>query len=249
MQKILVTGGSNGIGRATISKLLMTHNDCYVINLDLTAPQTLLPREQYIECDVSNLKCVQRAFAQSEANHNYTDKYDGIFSNAGIHMSGNIETLSFEDIQKTIDTNLMSTIYVLKTFLPHLHSGGAIVLNASDQSLIGKRNNFAYGLTKGALGQMTKALALDLADRNIRVNAVCPGTIESSLYHKAVKKYCQQSNKKASDVHQWEAQEQPLGRIGQPEEVASLVLFLLNSTQSGFMTGCLIPIDGGYSAK
>ena len=123
---------------------------------------------------------------------------------------------------------------------------GAIVVMGSDQSFVGKRNSFAYGLTKSALASMAKTTALDYAPFNIRVNAVCPGTIETPLYHNAIDRYCEISGADKQAVHQEEASLQPIGRLGQPEEVAAYALFLAGSTAS-FITGSLQGIDGGYT--
>ena len=93
---------------------------------------------------------------------------------------------------------------------------------------------------------MAKTTALDYASYNIRANAVCPGTIETPLYHSAIDKYCASSGADKAQVHAAEAALQPLGRLGQPEEVAQLVLFLA-SDKAGFITGSLQVIDGGYT--
>jgi hypothetical protein len=125
---------------------------------------------------------------------------------------------------------------------------GSIVLLSSDQAIVGKRNSFAYNLSKSALASMAKTTALDFAEFNIRANAVCPGTIETPLYHKAIDQYCQKSGANKEEVHQEESELQPLGRLGKPNEVAELVLFLI-SDKSSFITGSLQLIDGGYTAQ
>ena len=125
---------------------------------------------------------------------------------------------------------------------------GAIVIVASDQALIAKGNSFAYNLSKHALASIAKTTAIDYAKFNIRANAVCPGTIETPLYHQAIDKYCQQSGADKAQVHQEEAALQPLGRLGKAEEVAELVSFLV-SDKASFITGSLQVIDGGYTAQ
>jgi 2-keto-3-deoxy-L-fuconate dehydrogenase len=127
-------------------------------------------------------------------------------------------------------------------------NNGAIILMASDQALIAKHNSFAYNLSKSALASMAKTTALDYAKYNIRVNAVCPGTIETPLFHQAIAKYVAQSGRDIDEVHQEEAAQQPLGRLGQPQEVADLCYFLA-SDKAKFITGSLQLIDGGYTAQ
>ena len=128
------------------------------------------------------------------------------------------------------------------------NKNGAIILMSSDQALIAKHNSFAYNLSKAALASIAKTTALDYANFNIRANAVCPGTIETPLYHQAIDKYVKSSGADKDKVHQEEASLQPLNRLGQPEEVAELVLFLA-SDKAKFITGSLQVIDGGYTAQ
>ena len=125
---------------------------------------------------------------------------------------------------------------------------GAIILMASDQAVIAKHNSFAYNLSKAALASMAKTTALDYAKFNIRANAVCPGTIETPLYHKAIDNYVARSGADKTQIHAEEAALQPLGRLGQAEEVAELTYFLA-SNKASFITGSLQMIDGGYTAQ
>ena len=114
--------------------------------------------------------------------------------------------------------------------------------------IIGKPNSFAYNLTKHALASMAKTTALDYAAFNIRANAVCPGTIETPLFHNAIDAYCQRSGADKAEIVAEEAALQPLGRLGQPEEIAALVNFLI-SPEASFITGSLQSIDGGYTTQ
>ncbi len=112
---------------------------------------------------------------------------------------------------------------------------------------ITKPKSFAYTVSKGAIAQMTKSLALDLADQKIRVNAICPRTVDTALYRDTIQNYANKVGISFAEAQKGEEKEFPLGRIANPKEIAELVSFLL-SDKSRFMTGGLMTIDGGYTA-
>ena len=148
-----------------------------------------------------------------------------------------------------MNINLKGTLFALMEGAPYLveNGGGSIVLMASDQSLIGKTNSLVYGATKGAIGQMTKSISLDLGPKNIRVNAVCPGSIRTPLSIDVFDRYAKKLNVDVEELWAIEAAQYAVRRIGEPEEVADLVYFLA-SDQSSFVTGSLYSIDGGLTA-
>ena len=115
----------------------------------------------------------------------------------------------------------------------------------SDQSFVGKAASSVYGMTKGAIGQLTKSTAIDYAPYNIRVNCICPGTIDTPLLHKAVDHFAFVTSAKKEDIYNSLNTIQPLGRIGKAEEIASAVAYIL-SDENSFMTGSLVSVDGGY---
>jgi len=236
----VVTGGSSGIG-LSIVKLFEQHN-YHVFNLDLS-PSSF---GEFCYCDVTNISQV------NDIIDNIVNKQsiDVLVSNAGIHFSANIENTSEDDFDRVFNINVKSAYAAVKAVLPSMkaNKNGAIIIMSSDQALIAKHNSFAYNLSKAALASMAKTTALDYASFNIRANAVCPGTIETPLYHQAIDKYCQKSGADKDEIHQEEKSLQPLNRLGQPEEVAELVLFLA-SDKAKFITGSLQVIDGGYTAQ
>ena len=122
---------------------------------------------------------------------------------------------------------------------------GSIVLMGSDQVFIGKASSSVYGMTKGAIGQLTKSTAIDYAPFNIRVNCICPGTIDTPLLHKAVDHFSAKTGTAQDEVYKSLDGVQPMGRIGKPEEIAQSIVFLL-SDESSFTTGSLFAVDGGY---
>lgn len=236
----IVTGGSNGIGEATVLRLL--DDEYLVYNLDITPSQ----HGKYIHCDMRSVSSVAEKVRQIGEKH---IAIDVIVSNAGRHLSATIENTSEEMFDDLFALNVKGAYSLVKHALPYMkNAGGAIVFVASDQALIGKPNSFAYNLTKTALASMAKTTALDYASFNIRANAVCPGTIETPLYHNAIDAYCERSGADKNQIHAEEAALQPLNRLGKAEEVAQYIAFLC-SEKASFITGSLQVIDGGYTAK
>ena len=125
---------------------------------------------------------------------------------------------------------------------------GTIVTIGSDQSSIAKPNSTVYGMTKSALLSLTKSIALDYAKYNVRANCIGAGTIDTPLYRTAITNYSNKSGISMEQIEKEEEMEQPIGRIGTPNEVAELAYFLSQDTAS-YITGALIPIDGGYTTK
>jgi len=236
----VVTGGSSGIGLSIVK--LFEQNNYQVFNLDLS-PSSV---GEFCHCDVTDVSQV----AEVINNIAKQQTIDVLVSNAGIHFSANIENTSEDDFDKVFNINVKGAYAAVKAVLPSMkaNNNGAIIIMSSDQALVAKNNSFAYNLSKAALASMAKTTALDYAAFNIRANAVCPGTIETPLYHDAINNYCQKSGANKAEIHQEEASLQPLNRLGQPEEVAELVLFLA-SDKAKFITGSLQVIDGGYTAQ
>lgn len=244
-QVAIVTGGSLGIGLAVCQTLC--EQGYRVYNLDIRDFETPLSGATWMACDVSDCtqvsSCVERVAQQC-------GRIDALVSNAGVHFSATIEDTTEADLERVLAINVKGAYAAVRAALPSMKARrqGSIVLMASDQALVAKRNSFAYNLSKAALASMARTTALDYADYNIRVNAVCPGTIETPLYHAAIDNYVQKSGADAQAVHREEAALQPLGRLGQAREVAELTAFIL-SDKAAFMTGSLQVIDGGYTAQ
>lgn len=243
----IVTGGSSGIGEATVR--LAQRRGYRVYNLDVLPPPpaSSLRDDTFIKCDVTNhgeVEEVVKAIAHREAG------IDALVISAGVHLSANIEQTSEDDFDRVMSVNAKGTYCLLKSVIPLMKEKrkGSIVIVSSDQAFIGKKNSFAYNSSKAAIAAMARTIALDYAPFGIRCNAVCPGTIDTPLYQNAVQRYASRHGLEPDAVHQEEAQEQPLGRIGTPEDVANFIDFLIGDTSS-FITGALLPIDGGYTAR
>ncbi len=238
---IIITGASTGIGQAT--KNLLRSRGAIVYNLDLSLPQGETSMYDVV-CDVRDRDQVKRTI---DMIHSKTNRIDMLFANAGIHLFAGIEETTDEEFDTIIATNIYGTFYTLKAVLPIMKAQqkGSIVLMGSDQTFVGKGRSAAYGLTKAAIGQLTKSTAIDYASSHIRVNCICPGTINTPLLHKAVDKYASLTSGDKDQIFIDLDKIQPMGRIGTPEEIAIVVAFLL-SDENTFMTGSLISADGGY---
>ncbi|WP_372762926.1 SDR family NAD(P)-dependent oxidoreductase [Pseudoalteromonas sp.] len=242
MSKVaIVTGGSKGIGLAVVQRLLLS--GYAVHNLDITPSDS----GEFHYCDVSDVNAVRACINAVAAQ---TQRIDLLVSNAGKHLSANIEDTDEQTFDALFALNVKGAYAAVQSVLSLMKAqhNGAIVLIASDQAMIGKQNSFAYNLTKHALASMAKTTALDYARYNIRANAVCPGTIETPLFHNAIDAYCKKSGANKTQVVAEEARLQPLNRLGQADEVAALVNFLA-SDDAAFITGSLQSIDGGYTCQ
>jgi meso-butanediol dehydrogenase/(S,S)-butanediol dehydrogenase/diacetyl reductase len=249
----LVTGGTSGIGAATVR--LFAAEGAHVV---LTGRRSdrgekiaeearrLGVRAEYAPADHSILADCERSVAETIR---LFGRVDILFNNAGIVMKGTAETTSEADWFALINLNLTGVWRMSRLVLPHMRAqgGGVIVNNASDWGVVGAADALAYAVSKAAVVQMTRCMALDHATENIRVNAVCPGDT-------FVDRWIEKGYFVASDPITLEqakadaASELPMKRFGLPEEIARAVLFLA-SDDSAFMTGQALVIDGGNTAR
>lgn len=254
---IFVTGWTSGMGKATVLQAALNGAKVAFVGrrfVEWTAviqeALALWVTEQnilFFQCDVTNFTVLDAVVKNVIAKR---WKIDGLFCCAGSHIVWDILSTSLDERNTLRNLNVTSMFMTMKYVLPYMieHQGWNIVLMGSDQSLIWKKKSSIYGATKAAIWQLTKSTALDYAEYGIRVNAICPGTIDTAQAARAATTFAQErfewDVQKARDDF---AQAQAIKRLWTPEEVAQLVNFLL-SDQAAYMTWTLVSIDGGYTA-
>lgn len=199
MKTIFITGGSTGIGAASVRKFIaegwnvgfmdINTQAAHALADELNCPDRLL----FIEGNTRTRSDIRRAVEATVARFG---SLNSVFANAGIHRCNTILDIADEELDLMIQTNIYGTVNTLREAIPPIieAGGGSIVINASDQWFVGKPHSFAYGLTKGALGQITRSLAIDLGPKNIRVNAVCAGTIRTPLVDNLFVKFAEENH-------------------------------------------------------
>ena len=237
---ILITGGASGIGKATA--LLCAEMGADVILVDLNE-QGLQQTAQEIGKESTTVKVVNLTnLEQLEEMISSLPKLDGVVSNAGIVYSLLAKFNEPSDMERIFSINTFSHINLVQGLIKHkkLNKGASIVFTSSMSGVYcGIAGGSLYGATKSALAGYSKALALELAPRGIRVNTVHPGMIQTPLTA---------NTSLSQEVLDEDAKNYPLGRYGKPEEVASAMAYLL-SDATVWMTGTQLLIDGGYSLK
>jgi len=250
----LVTGGTSGIGRATAlafaregAAVVVTGRRVEFGEAVVAEVQAFGGRASFIAADHTRPKDCRRVVETVVAE---LGRLDILFNNAGIVVTGTAESTSEEVWAAALAINVTAVWRMCKLALPHMRARGegVIVNNASDWGLVGGANAVAYCASKGAVVQMTRAMALDHARENIRINAVCPG--DTFVKRWVRDGYFQEPDSPASlekeIVEMGKAL--PMGRLGRPEEIARAVLFLA-SDESSFMTGATLMVDGGNTAR
>lgn len=244
----LITGGTEGIGFATAQLFLREGASVMISGRNQEkggrALKKLRPlgKVAFVRGDVSVERDAKRMVDSTVSKYG---RIDILFNNAGVYIEKLAEATSEKEWDLVIDTNLKGTFLVSKHAVPYMRrqGGGRIINNSSDAGIIGNRSCPAYCASKGGVTIMTKAMALDYAKDGIRVNCVNPGNVATPMLDREVRKA-----KDPSEYLRQCCENQPMGRIGRPEEVAQAVLFLA-SDEASFVTGAAVSVDGGITAQ
>ncbi len=245
---VLITGGAKGIGRAICHAFSKAKYKVYFVDLDTGAGKELasaMPGSVFIPCDVGDQESIRQAVEQVAK---VEKKIDVLVNNAGIAL--NHDFLSGDAVsafEKVIDVNLRGT-FSFSHYTAQYMTNGAIINIASTRALQSEANTEGYSASKGGIVALTHAMAMSLAPRHIRVNAISPGWIDVQQYQSAA------SNKPSPhanphQITQKDQEQHPVGRVGIPDDIANMVLFLSDKEKSGFITGQNFVVDGGMTKK
>ena len=240
---VLVTGGGKGIGLG-ISRALLDAGAEVLIAQRSSLPTELAQKAgvDWIEADLSQADSYAVIAEAVGARH---DRLDALINNAGFMFEQSLEQMQIEDWNQMLAVNLTAPAFLSRVLLPLLRAAdGASIINiGSIEGLAANPEHSAYCASKGAIHALTRALAVDLGQDKIRVNAIAPGWIRSELSDNYI-------NAQQDPATAWEGlyRMHPAGRVGEPNDVGKLAVFL-SSDAAEFITGQVIVIDGGRTSK
>jgi NAD(P)-dependent dehydrogenase (short-subunit alcohol dehydrogenase family) len=244
----LITGAGSGIGRA--AALRFAAEGAAVAVLDLRAEAAaetveLIAKEDgraiALAADVANAAQVEEAVGRAVAEFG---RIDVLYNNAGVDSRGSVEVAEEDNWDLAFAVNAKGTYLVSKAVLPHMQTG-SIINQGSVAGLVGIPNFAAYCASKGAVIALTRSMAVDLSPRGIRVNVICPGTVYTPLMEPMLRA------RGDGDLQAGLAKtlvKYPIGRLGTPDEIGCVALFLA-SDEASFMTGSVVTPDGGMTSQ
>jgi NAD(P)-dependent dehydrogenase (short-subunit alcohol dehydrogenase family) len=245
----VVTGAGLGIGQAAAAAFARQGVSVVVVDRNPVSGESTVQALQkeglrglFVSADVSSEADVKNMVEQVVA---HWGRLDILVNNAGIYIQGDVTQTTLDDWDRIMAVNLTGAFLCTRYAVPVMvkNGGGVIVNVASEAGLVGIKGQVAYNVSKAGMIALTKSCAVDLADRGIRVNAVCPGTTDTPLVREAVSR----APDPAAARRRLESV-RPLNRLGTPEEIASAILYMASS-ELGYATGAVLSIDGGYTAQ
>jgi NAD(P)-dependent dehydrogenase (short-subunit alcohol dehydrogenase family) len=241
----LISGGASGIGRATAILFAREGAAVSVVDVDETGGQEVVKtiidsggQALFVKCDVTKAVDCRRAVRQT------AEKFGGLdilFNNAGIIRRSTVLEITEAEWDRVMAVNVKSIFLLSKNAIPLMtRAGGGVIINtASGWGMVGGRRAVSYCASKGAAVNMTRAMALDHGDQNIRVNCICPGDTDTSMLRREAQQLGTPTEQFLS-----EAAQRPLKRIGKPEDIAQAALYLASDAAS-FVSGTALVVDGG----
>lgn len=242
----LITGAAGGIGRATVK--LFAQQGWRVIGVDRATFGEPFPADGlFIQSDISAGENLESIFKQAQG---FTDSLEALVNNAAVQIAKPLLDTSVEEWDAVMASNLRSVFLGIKLAHPLLktRAGGAIVNVSSVHAVATSANIAAYAASKGGLLALTRAVAIEFAPDNIRANAILPGAVDTPMLRAGLDRDHVQGSDILARLDNL-ARKTVNGRIGQPEEIAHAIYFLADNTQSSFMTGQALIVDGGATAR
>lgn len=234
----IVTGGSSGIGKAIVERYAWEGAEVVIADVDEEAGKEVAEEtdSHFIKCDVSDFESVESLVEETVEKYG---KLDIMVNNAGIGSVEGIEAMAVEDYEQIRSIDLDGVVYGCKAAAPHLReTEGTIINMASIYGLVGDVGSTAYNASKGGVVNLTRSVASDLADGNVRVNSICPGFVDTPMT---------EGVQDDEEFMQHIKNQTPLERLAEPEEIASVAAFLA-SEEASYITGANIPVDGGWTS-
>jgi NAD(P)-dependent dehydrogenase (short-subunit alcohol dehydrogenase family) len=239
---VLITGVSGGIGSAAAD--LFERKGWHVIGVDRdeSHPDTV---DHFIQADISDAEASENIFREVEAEE---CQLDALVNNAAIQICKPVVEMSPDEWDATMVSNLRSVFLAVQNAHSLLQEGGAIVNVSSVHAVATSSEISAYAASKGGLLAFTRALSIEFADDEIRVNAVLPGAVDTEMLRDGIDRGHVEGESVEELVRGLGARH-VIGRVGQPEEIAETILFLADGSRSSFVTGQALTVDGGATAR
>jgi NAD(P)-dependent dehydrogenase (short-subunit alcohol dehydrogenase family) len=238
----VITGGNSGMGLATAKLFVQEGAYVYITGrrqaeLD-AAVKEIGSNVTAVRGDVANLADLDRLYATVKEKHG---RVDVVFANAGVGEFVPFGQVTEAHFDKLFDVNVKGLLFTVQKALPLMPDGGSIILNGSIAGYTGSPAFGVYSATKAAVRSFARSWTSDLKDRKIRVNTLSPGPIDTPIFGTVA-----ESKEQAEQIKAGFAAQVPLGRMGRPEEIATVALFLA-SDDSSFVTGIDLTVDGGMA--
>jgi NAD(P)-dependent dehydrogenase (short-subunit alcohol dehydrogenase family) len=240
---VVVTGGSSGIGLATAKRFVDEGAHVVITGRRETelkdAAASIARNVTTVVGDVSRLEDLDRLYAHVKETHGHIDI---LFANAGAGTIAPLAMATEAHFDQTFDVNVKGLFFTVQKALPLLKVGGSIILTSSVSNIMGLAGFSAYAASKAAVRSFARSWTLELNDRNIRVNVISPGPVDTPALATTTGLTPEQAEQAAAQF----ASQVPMGRRGEPHEIAAVVLFLA-SDESSFVTGVDLAVDGGLA--